>query len=104
MVKKWYEVTTWKNGNSKNACYGIRIKKNDYSNLKNWKELKVGENIIVSSPETKFTVKCPEIRNKHIKKFLEVNNLKHWESRHPHELFLFEYEKNKFQLFPNSRN
>jgi hypothetical protein len=99
MEKKWFDVTTWKNGKSKNACYGIRIKKNDYPYLKNWKEIKVGEKTILRNLKTKFTEKCPEIRNKVIKEYLETNNLSQWIPRQPHTLFLFEYEENKFELF-----
>lgn len=92
------EVTTWKNGNGINACYGIRIKRIDYLSLENWQRIKVGENHIERNTVS-FTEQCPEIRNLLIKNFLIQNNLNHWEPRQPHRLFLFEYEENQFQLF-----
>lgn len=92
------KVTTWKNGNAINASYGIRIKKKDYLRLVNWKTIKVEENYIERNNRP-FTEKCPEIRNKFIKDYLEVNNLSQWIPRKPHTLFLFEYEENQFELF-----
>lgn len=37
----FYIVSTWKNGNAENtkSTFGIRIRKDDFKCLKNWKEI-----------------------------------------------------------------
>jgi hypothetical protein len=99
MKQKYYRVTTWRNGitQNNNATYGIRISKRDYEELKKWEEIKVGNTSILRASVT-FTEKCPEVRSQIIKEFLKSNNLLEWEKFKPHELYLLEHQKNKFQL------
>lgn len=92
-----FEVTTWRNRNNINACYGIRIKHIDYLSLENWEGIKVNE-AYIERKNARFTPECPEIRNKIIKNFIFENNLHDWLPRQPHTLFLFEYEEKKFEL------
>lgn len=98
--KNSFEVKTWQNGQPKKtgAGYGIRIAKNDYSILKNWKEIIVEGNKILRNDETKFTEKCPEIRNKIIGKFLIENHLDKWKKGEPKKLILHNVGENKFEL------
>ena len=96
----FYKVSTWKNGNAENtkSTFGIRIKKADFSSLENWKEIKVGGKRITKTSKTKFTEKCPEIRNIKIKEFLIDNKLANWKPYKPNELKLYEIEKDIFEL------
>lgn len=92
-------VKAWRNGSvhNQNTTYGIRISKSDYSAVENWEEIKVGNNSIYRNNST-FSNKCPEIRNKIIKTFLANNNLLNWNKGKPYQLFLLEFEQNKFEL------
>lgn len=92
------KVVTWRNGNAKNAtCYGIRVYKENYKVLEDWQEILL-EDLIIYRKKSKFSLKCPEIRNKHFKAFFDKNGLLDWQDRKPNILYLMELEENKYRL------
>lgn len=95
-------VKTWRNRNrNKNieskAGYGIRIKKDDFGKIENWKILQVGEDK-VERGQKKFTQKCPEIRDYKIGKFLFDNHMNSWEKGNPHTLNLYKVGREIYEI------
>jgi hypothetical protein len=96
------KVVTWRNGNANNStCYGIKVSKKDFKVIEHWKEIIIDDYIIFRN-NSKFTLKCPEIRNKSFKPFFEKNGLLEWQRRKPNVMYLKQYDENKFELLLNT--
>lgn len=101
-VNQSFKVSAWHNSNpnmKSGAGYGIRIAKNDYHSIKNWKVIYIGNSKTKLERGKKvFKEKCPEIRSKIIGDYFIKLKKETWSKHEPYQYMLTHIGNNEFRL------